>query len=1160
MRLRKLAIRSLPGVEPGFDFEARGDGVTLVTGPNAIGKSSLVRALGHLLASKRSDPPALSLEAEFDSGDTGWQVLRNGSQIVWRRDGEVAPRPALPAADQIGRYRLSIDNLLDIDDAGDRELAGNLRRELHGNFDLGALRHVLGSRFAQHEAKALSEAGRERREVERDYAALGRREAELPDLEKRIAQARAAEERCTHLKQALRLTDAIEARKRCEAALASWPAEMEGLRGDELERFEHTEQRLRKLREELRERRDAGEQARAALEGTGLADSCPAPESVRAAAAKLHALDQRRAEARTAREGLARADGAVRDALAQFNDAGDPPRVTAEVLRRVEDLAPRLIAARTRRHELREQLSLVGEPPDESEIERLREGAEALRAWLAADATDSGRAPRSARGLRIATWAALVVAALVALIALLQGAFPVLAGALAALVAFGFILMLRSRPGRAAPSPRDAAERRFRDTGVEAPSHFEADAVRKHLRESVEARHSALVLQRQRAAGRDRIARQVAEAEREYEKLDKERIALAAECAFDPDLPVLEFHRFVHLCSRLDEARARQGEQKAALAHLAGEIAKTSQWVREALAPWSTGEAREVEGAAAPTDPDLLQSAFQVLRERIEAAGAARTEIRHCEAEVDARERQIAELDRDVSALFERAGLAPGARAELARRIEGLPRWKEAREALDEASAAERVIREELAGHPDLLALAQDGRRAELKGECDALERRAAEHTRLIEQRTEIHTRLEDAGRDFKLEEAAARESAAEQALSDKREEALLAVATATLLDDLEQEFVSEHEPVILRVAREIFAQVTARAFELILRPDGAFAARDVRQGVTRELAELSSGTRAQLLLALRLAWTEAQERGGESLPLFLDEALTTSDEDRFAVMVRSLERIAAADGRPRQVFYLSARRHESALWKRATGTEPATIDLAAVRFPRQASSPEAYRVEAAPSLPAPGDRSAEDYASLLGVPRLDPYRPEGDNHLFHLLRDDLPLLHELMDAWRIASLGQLEALLASDAARAALDGEDLRRRLRRRCHALRVWVDLWRQGRGRPVERGVLEKSGAVTAVFIDRVSDLALEVRGDGEALVEALRAGELEHFRTTKAEELWHWLSDEGYIDSRRRLEADERRRLTLQGAAPETPDDARDLRHVLNWLESAAIGTD
>ena len=230
-------------------------------------------------------------------------------------------------------------------------------------------------------------------------------------------------------------------------------------------------------------------------------------------------------------------------------------------------------------------------------------------------------------------------------------------------------------------------------------------------------------------------------------------------------------------------------------------------------------------------------------------------------------------------------------------------------------------------------------------------------------------------------------------------------------------------------------------------------------------------------------------------------------------------------------------------------------IDLAAVRFPSQASAPEDYRVDAPPSLPAPNGRSAEAYASLLGVPpRLDPHRPEGGIHLFHLLRDDLALLHSLMETWRIVTLGQLEVLLASDAARAALPGEALQHRLRRRCRVVRTWVELWRRGRGRPVDRGVLERCSAISVTFIDRVAELAARVEGDAEALLEALGAGAVERFRASKLDALEQWLADEGHTDDRERLTGEDRRRLTLQRVAPATDADAGDLNRVVSWLEA------
>ena len=192
MNLRKLTIHALPGIEPGFTFTPAHAGISIVTGPNAIGKSSLARALKYLLASHASDPPAVSLEAELATGDVRWQVRRSGSQIVWRRNGEIVSRPALPGADQFGLFRLSVEHLLDDDDPNDKALAKRLRNELHGNVDLNEPRIELTRRFARHEASVLAKAGIERRRVESEYLELQRSESELPDLERRIEHAVAA--------------------------------------------------------------------------------------------------------------------------------------------------------------------------------------------------------------------------------------------------------------------------------------------------------------------------------------------------------------------------------------------------------------------------------------------------------------------------------------------------------------------------------------------------------------------------------------------------------------------------------------------------------------------------------------------------------------------------------------------------------------------------------------------------------------------------------------------------------------------------------------------------------------------------------------------------------------------------------------------------------
>ena len=1246
MHLRRLAIHALPGIEPGFTFEPPSAGINIVTGPNAIGKSSLARALQYLLEGHGTDPPALSLEAEFESAAARWQVSRNGNQIVWWCNGEVASRPALPGADRVGLFRLSVENLLDDSDANDKALAERLRRELHGNFDLGQPRIEIGRRFAVHEARILADAGRARRRVEDEYVGLYRQEAELPALGRRIEMAVAASVRREHLEQALRLADAIDARKDRESALQRFPPDMDCLRGDELEQLEENEKRALRLNEELRDRRRDLGTAEASFERTGLAQATPAAEEVHGAEERLRQLDKKSVERENARTAVAEAGAALRDVLAHFNREDAPPRLDSDAIQRAEGIAQPMMAAQNRRRELQEQLALAGEAPDAAQMERQRDGAEALRAWLAGNAADSGRTRTSTKLPRLVSWVAVAAAAFAALTSFIQGALIAFAGALVALIALGAALFLLRGQRSTAPSPTAAAMRRFDEADLPPPLQWNEQGVRQHLREVIEVRLNELTLQQTRAANSDRIRLQIRETDAEIEELEKVRGALANEIGFDPLLPVVEFQRFIHLCSEWDKARTRHVQQRGRLDLLERDIAETAHLVRKFVDPWRTPDAPALEDIAGQPDMVLLRGAFDDLRERIDAARNARNGILAVKTAIQSLEQRIAEIDSAVQSLFAQAKVEPRDRAALAARIDQLPQWKEANTALHTATTQEALVRARLVDQPDLVALADEGDRVRLQADRETSTVEAAEHTRLIQEHTTIRTRLNDAGKDRKLEQAAAEESRTRQVLEDKRDEALLAVATRTLLDDVERAFEAEHEPAVLRRARDAFAEVTARAFELRLRGDGTFIAHDVRQETARELAELSSGTRMQLLLAVRLAWIETQEQGGETLPLFLDEALTTSDEERFAVMAQSLERLAgvgdegrdgtgnaagdmdhargrtgkatadvdddrkgtwvedgtgsgAADrigdevaaeyrveagagagagveagagagagagaenrieagigtARRRQIFYLSARRHEPALWQQATGARPAVIDLAAVRFPSAVHPPEEYRAEALPSIPAPDGRSAESYASLLGVPpRLDLHRPEGSIHLFHLLRDDLTLLHTLMDTWRIGSLGQLEVLLASDAARTALPGEDLQCRLRRRCRVVRAWVELWRQGRGRPVDRGVLEQCSAISATFIDRVADQAALVGGDAEALLHALREGKVDRFRSRKTDELEQWFAEEGYTDDQERLTGEDRHRLTLQRAAPATTAEAADVNRVVSWLES------
>ena len=1183
MHLTRLKIHALPGIEPGFEFQPSPTGVNIVTGPNASGKSSLVRALTHLLQPQKGDPPALSLEAEFHSGDASWQVQRNGNQVIWTRNRQTADRPALPAAGQLGMYRLAMEHLLR-DDQGDQEIAQNLLQTLHGGFDLGEPYIPLTTRFANAEATALLQAQTTRREVERDYNDLRQQEEKLPDLDAEIAAAENAQRRCERLEQAIALYHAIRNHKDKAEKLKSFPREMDQLLGNEVERLEELEQRLQDLRNNLQEQENNLTTHQAELQRTGLEESRPQSKETATNEARLQRIGEKSIERKNAEQHLTAAEAAVRDAIAQFNDGGLAPSLNAESIRRSEEIAGPLLLAQAEKRKLQQQLADAGEPPDALEIERCRQGIDALRQWLATtDASDQPQ-KRSAWRFSLPLWIVLGAAAFAGLAAYLQNALAV-AGAAAAIAAALWALRTKG------PSPSEDARHSFTETGLEPPSEWTRAPVGGHLL-GIEVRLNELLLQRDRAANTDAIRNQIEETEQMLARLNEEKCTFVEKVGFDPEMPVSALPLFVARCVKWDEARQNCAQRKAEIERLDGNITEAAKQVGEFIAQWSDGKTFEFFSPDGRVDADVLTSTFNALKGRIEAANQAQNHIETVQGSIDTTRKLIASAKDDIHRLFRDAGLAPdgpamptnaggGADAwatekpELVRRIEKLVEWRAAKEQWTAARTTENNTRKSLRDHTDLdrlagtkvtdkvkverqylaecLRWARIGAIRQLEHERDESAAQANALENLREQRTKIKTTLENAGQDRALENALAKEMHAQATLEDKRDHAFLSEATNLLLDDVQQVFQAEHEPEVLRRARNRFAEVTSHTFDFRLDDDGKFTARDLQQEAPRTLAELSSGTRMQLLLALRLAWIRTQERGTSPLPLFLDEALTTSDEDRFKVMAQSLERLSEAEGR--QIFYLSARRHEPALWRQATGNQPAVADLAAIRFDAEGSEPNNYAIETPSPAPAPDNHTPETYAALLGVPQYDPHTAVGGIHLFHLLRDDLGLLHRLLDTWRIKSLGQLEALLNSSAAQGAIGDANHRQTLLNRCAATRHWVELWHQGRGKPVDRPALEQSGAVTNVFIDRATNLAAELGGSGQALIAALRDGRLPYFQANNINILEQRLIDEGYIDLRVPLSSDERRRLALQQTKPQSNAQAEDINQLIDWLETA-----
>ena len=1144
MKLRRLAIRRLPGIPfPGFEIDGIGDGINVVHGPNASGKTSISRAMRAVLYPSELARESIHVEAAFAAGgEVGIiEAARTGSTVTWYHDGSRTEAPPLPEHRFLPCYTLHIEDLLSIEADTDVEIARHIVRELAGGYDLEAARRECGfivpPQIGRAQAHELQGADSALRRIRQRQQELYREEARLPALERERREAEAAGREASLVEQARRLLEKRRERIGLERRRDALPSDLERLVGDEVARLEG----LRKARQETSANLARAEaelrRAERSLEETGLSADGPDQGSVTDVRLRLDRLRELEGDLRREHESEATAAGALARAVEELGgEPGETVHLEPETIRVVEtglEESRRLVA------EFRAtEAELAGLPDSEAtgswvtpsgNPERLRDARHELLRWLSASI------PARFGLVRQVALLILIATAAAGAVALAELVHP--AGLALILPAGAAWLLLRRDAG--IPARREA-ERRFRSLGLDRPDMWDIVQVEARLfeldGELVDARRRVEEGRRRRDVEKRREGL-AAELEEERSRL----AAIARKVNFDPVELDAPFHRLLRLTEHYDSAGNALRESRARVAALEDEARGVRAGVVSFLAEHGEGPDLAIAdpdpgegdgGGGGPAEAGAVMSAFASpesavlvhrldrVAERVRRRDEAEREIR---AARDIRIRctgEIRRLEAEIDALYGSVGLEPGEEAELRRRLGHHEEWRSLDRQLVAVRGAEDELRSGLGSCLDLLAAVEEDDEAELKGRLDTLGERAARGTELSDEVARIRNLVDRTMQERVLEEARTRRQTAEDALRRRFDEAMRADAGAFVLEQVESEHVRTSRPAVLRRAEEWFTRFTRHQFSLEVGSDGV-GAREIgtADGGRRTLSELSSGTRMQLLLAVRIAFAMEAERGRTPLPLFLDEALTTADPERFRAAADSLRRFAEDESR--QVFYLTAQPEEIRYWAEAA---PAVIDLAECRRAgRIVACPT--EVELPPALaepPRPNGAAPEDYAVRIGAAPVQPWEPASTVHLFHLLRDDLDLLWRLLRAG-IDRLGPLESLLSSGEASLLSSGEasllvpsDRHLLLRLRTAGTEAWIDAWRVGRGRPVDRDVLVASGAVSDVFIERLSTLATEVDGDARGLLNAMDTGAVPRFWDRNRGRLEDWLRENGYLE--------------------------------------------
>ncbi len=1127
LRFEQLRVRRFNGIEHGLEVELC-EGVNVIHGSNAAGKTTLAHAIRGLLWPEHVDGQLPIVEGRFLLDGSTWRVGLEGTGCVYTRDQRPASRPTLPPASHGPRYHLYLHDLLGREE-GEATFAQHILREAQGGIDVEGAADALGfevpNRRRAQITTAVEELRAKREETKGNQEALRRREQTLDELRKKKAEAERAAQRASALEQAMAVATARQARDEAEAALDQFPDEIDAVQGTEEEQLESLREAVSEAETKLQEAEAQMEAARETIGQSRIPEDGLPEGRVEELRGVRSTIREQERTVREHRSEVAEAETNEQNAWERL-PAGVDKRAAADIdrpeLETIEAHVKAVEEIQGRREAFETAKELFREEGPDTAIDTMRDGLKHLHRWLQVPDATSPSGPTWPHWIILV--GGLLVAGGGALLGLLGPGGATGVGV--ALAALGVLIAAaegwrRTRADGDGDDPRALHEREYERLGLDEPAHWSRPAVEAHADALLDRlRKTHVVAEKQDAWAR--LQSEYQGLESREKKLEEERRRLAEALGVDPDtgslsLPVL-FERLSRWQAAYDEVEAKT----AALSTAKDEAEACRERLNDALEEYDLGpidDASEAEAAVS-----TLETARNEFREATRDLDRARDQKER--AATDREETQD-----EIQALYNRLNLEEGEEAALRDRVGQYEDYQEAVERVRDAEATLKAERRQLRRRDAYEDTMETATTEELQRRLDAAEEVAETIDEYTERITSIEHEIERAREGGTLEERQAKYRERRDELADERARDYEKAVGKVLSDFLRTETRDQGLPPVFHRARELFGEITDYRYKLTLDQETAsFRAVDRDYEQSFALDELSSGTKVQLVLSVRIAFLETQEQACRA-PLVLDETLANSDADRARAIIDAVKTICEEG---RQVFYLTAQADEVQKWNaRLEGTDGPSHTILSLeelnardlveRGGEQAVVPARRGPE---TLPDPDATTHEELRATLDVPRWSPRQPVGRLHLWYLTESPGPLL-DLIDSGT-RTWGQLETRhQIAGVAATSFDAQGFRR-IQARARAVAAWKEAWQVGRGRPVDRPALEQTDAVTDTYIEGVAEIASELEGDAEALLRIVRERDDERvsgFRSNKADDLEAYLLDQGYLTEKEPLSAEE-----------------------------------
>jgi hypothetical protein len=1110
--VKDLSVHRMPGFSRGMEpFRALSPNINIIAGPNASGKSSTARVIQSLIW--KGGAVEVHAEGSVMTGDTRWEITLDGGRRKIQREGIDDEFTGIPSPDSSGRYMLALHDLIS---ANDSDLARHITRESVGGFDLDQARDRLGySNLIKNRG-----AGNDYNEAVKKYNLSKSRQEELKKQEERLRELhleKAEAERAAGLASFYgAVRDYLSAKLDFESKsslLEKFPDGIEKVSGDEYKNIEALDLEIEDAQKEIENAGILSARTGERLSALNLPSG--GMEQVVTEELDLRVRELERLERETTETDKRIAALQIEETQALGSIGASAETAGWEGLK-LDDVTgldrffQRFHQYRSERQFYRarmdglEKVAGAGGP---APVEKLKEGIKLLSCWLQEE--------RSITGLRRLWVPVLVACGIVSsLSVLIAGGWGLLA--VLTVVAAGIFAW----NDRRAPE-NSVRQSDYEKTGLRQPGEWETDRVAGLLYDLVsdlalaeksdENLRDTAQCRKQLDWAEEKLAGLREEADRLLERL-KALPGLPGERLEDYD----GLHWFIVNVISWQKCHTALLSCIAARDEIMLEHKKTLTKFNELAVNYVGGTASDAAGARARLQK-LIQDAS--------TWKDCTDEITRLDGQVIDKKKQVERALKRQKEIYEKLGIENGLKDLVLDRVSVLEEYKDARQQLLKSEALFSEKQSLMSAHSlfaaekeQALALAPD----EIYTRIKSFDEEAQKRDEIQETIVRIETEVNSVKKGHDLETALKERDEAEEDLVALFERNLISVTGQLLVDSLKRETRDQNQPKVFKRASEVFTTITRGRYELRLDPGdaSAFRAYDTVLKLGQDLGELSTGTRIQLVLAVRLAFIETQE-SAVRLPVLADELLANCDDIRASAIIEALVGISREG---RQIFYFTAQGDEVARWKSYLD-DHSDVPLKIIhltghegRSTTGSALPGFGSFDLVGNIPQPDGAGRNEYRDMLGVPRFSILEDGTARlHLWYLVEDNKLLYNCLKNG--ISRWGQLESFLSAG----CLDGfdEKLKDKLEKKVRLLERFCELYCRGRSRPVTGDIIRQSGAVSGNHIDKVIAKLEEVDYDPEKLVNALKKGEVPRFQKVKATELKQFFIKEEYINDQESL---------------------------------------